>query len=165
MPKRAYIPLLTRVVVTRRQLRELKIEMRRDNYETLTAYLQRLLEELQWRLSITSEPLQLDHDPALGLREKTVHADGHVTYRPRETDHRYLVYRPKGKHLEKTVGRKPGAERTVTTKGSDIWLMQKFRKLGRKPSGRKWPKGAKIPSRPFSKSGTRLGSLITRKPR
>src|SRR5882762_2477026 len=164
MPDRAYIPVLTRCLVARRQLREqFNVETRRANRESLSVYLERLLDELRWRLTINSEPLQLDHDPALGLREKTVHTDGHVTYRPRETDHRYLIYRPKGKHLEKTVGRKPGAERTVTTKGSDIWLMQKFRKLGRKPSGRKWPKGAKIPSRPFPKSGTRLGSLITRK--
>jgi hypothetical protein len=67
-------------------------------------------------------------------------------YRPDANDPRYLVYRLKPEHRKKTTGRKPDAERTVTTKGSDVWLAKKFRKL-EKPQKPK----QKIPSRPFPK--------------
>ena len=46
------------------------------------------------------------------------------------------------------VGRKADAEKTVTTKGSDIWLKSKFNRLEGRTKQR--PK-AKIPSRPFGK--------------
>src|SRR6266481_2892265 len=119
----------------------------RGKRESLSSYFGHLMRRLEMTFG-TNCGLQLDHEPALGLRKLNLETG---EYRPRANDHRYLIYRPKDQHLEKTTGRKPGAERTVTSKGSDIWLMQKFRKLGRKPRGREWPKGprSKIPSRPF----------------
>jgi hypothetical protein len=69
-----------------------------------------------------SEPveLQLDHDPALGLRD--VHP---VTgeHSPHQHDPRYLVWRPKLRHAAKTHGN--GA----TTAGSDVGEMRKTRQL------------------------------------
>ena len=86
---------------------------------------------------------ELDHDPALILR-KINRRTG--KYTPDANDPAYLIYREKDEHLEKTVGRKPGAERTITAKGSDMWLRNKFRKLEGKPKRK-----VKIPSRPFQK--------------
>lgn len=165
MPNRAHIPVLTRVIVARRQLQELGagpvqvmggvrlFPIPRGHKESMTRYLERLLDELRWKLTMGTEELELHHDPALVLRAKTIHTDGSVTYRPKETDHRYLRYMAKSKHLQQTVGRTPGAERTVTTKGSDIWLAKLFRKREKKS---KRPK-QRIPSRPFPKTRRSFG--------
>lgn len=88
--------------------------------------------------------MQLDHDPALVLREFNEETG---KYTPDANDPAYLIYREPRDHLQKTVGRKADAEKTVTTKGSDIWLKTKFARLERKTTKRK----AKIPSRPFPK--------------
>lgn len=97
---------------------------------------------------------QLDHDPALILREFNP-----ITgkYTPDANDPNFLVYREKDDHLHKTTGRKPGAAKTVTTKGSDIWLKTKFDRLeGRTKPRRKvkiparkkpWPKARKFRSK------------------
>ena len=89
------------------------------------------------------DKVELDHDPALSLRRFNKRTG---KYTPDANNPEYLVYRPVAEHLQKTVGRKPGAERTVTTKGSDVWLNKKF-------SRPKRPRVAKmkIPSRPFPK--------------
>ena len=87
--------------------------------------------------------IQLDHDPALVLRlfnEKT------GKYTPDANDPAYLVWREKAEHQQKTTGRRPGASRTITTKGSDIWLKTKFARLEAELK----PK-AKIPSRGFQR--------------
>ena len=142
--KRKHIPILTKCLVARRQLRDFGVETRRRPGQTLTSYHEELLHQLKSLMGMVSlSQFQLDHDPALGLR-KFNEVTGEYT--PRETDHRYLVYRETAAHLEKTVGRKAGAEKTVTTKGSDIWKMKKFRRL-EGPAKRK----ARIPSRPFPK--------------
>lgn len=83
---------------------------------------------------------QLDHDPALILRR---YSERTGKYTPAANNSDFLIYRRKDDHLQKTTGRKPGAERTVTTKGSDMGLKSKFARLDRK--GKK-PK-AKIPAR------------------
>lgn len=69
-----------------------------------------------------SEPveLQLDHDPALGLRDVDQATGEHS---PHQHDPQYLVWRPKPRHAEKTHGR--GA----TTAGSDVGEMRKTRQL------------------------------------
>lgn len=112
---------------------------------------------LRKRLSILLGHLpagaQLDHDPALILRPLNERTG---KYTPDANDPAYLIYRDPANHLQKTTGRKPGAERTVTTKGSDIGLKTKFarleRKSKRKPRTTITPKGyGKIPSRPFQK--------------
>jgi hypothetical protein len=87
--------------------------------------------------------VQLDHDPALILREFNPRTG---KYTPDANDPAYLIYREPDDHQRKTTGRKPGAERTVTTKGSDIGLKTKFARLERKPKRK-----SIIPSRSFSK--------------
>ena len=88
-------------------------------------------------------PAELDHDPALVLRGRNKKTG---KYRPDANNPKFLRYVLKPNHRKKTFGRNPDAERTVTTKGSDIWLAKKFRKL-EKPQRPK----QKIPSRPFPK--------------
>lgn len=95
-----------------------------------------------------AEP-QLDHDPALILRQyNPAIAKVAARYTPHAHDPDALVYREKADHQQKTTGRKPGALKTVTTKGSDVGLKAKFNRLeGRTKPRRK----ATIPSRPFQK--------------
>lgn len=92
---------------------------------------------------------QLDHDPALILRRFSERTG---KYTPAANNPDFLVYRQKDDHLQKTTGRKPGAERAITTKGSDVGLKTKFRKLERKD---KKPK-TRIPSRPFQKGKRKI---------
>lgn len=145
--KRKHIPILVKVMAARHQLKtEFDVEPpRRQRGLALTIYLERdLIPMLEARLG---KPLQLDHDPALGLRQHFKNGRGEVVRMvPAELDWRHMRYSQTLDHLQKTVGRKPGAEKTVTTKGSDIWKMKKFRRL-EGPAKRK----ARIPSRPFPK--------------
>jgi hypothetical protein len=61
--------------------------------------------------------LQFDHRPPLCDRDyDTVDGD----FIPRQNDPRCIVVESIATHLEKTTGRKAGATRTVTTRGSDI---------------------------------------------
>ncbi len=64
--------------------------------------------------------LDLDHDPALGLRDVCPKTGQHI---PHQHDDRYLVFRPVATHAVKTRG--SGA----TTNGSDIGEMRKTRQL------------------------------------
>lgn len=92
---------------------------------------------------------QLDHDPALILRKfrRDQRRPQAAWFTPNANDPNHLVYRLTTDHLQKTTGRKPGAERTVTTKGSDAHMAAKFRKL----EGKNKPKRKSIiPSRQFS---------------
>jgi len=141
---RPYIPLAVRVEVAERdvpkgawwELYSLAVERGRL---TLGKRLMILLGHLP-------KGAQLDHDPALILRP---YVDGF--YSPLANDPAYLVYREKAEHQQKTTGRKPGAERTITTKGSDIGLKAKFAKLEKRTKASRRPKH-KIPSRPFPKN-------------
>ena len=92
---------------------------------------------------------QLDHDPALILRKfrNDARLKPAARYTPNANDPVHLIYRDTADHLQKTTGRKPGAAKTITTKGSDIGIKTKFAKLARR--GKK-PK-SRIPSRPFQK--------------
>ena len=106
---------------------------------------------LKWLLSRIFEdgenvvPYALDHCPALILRAYNPQIrDIASRYDPHAHSVEHLAYMAKPDHQQKTTGRKPGAERTATTKGSDIWIKTKFARLDR-PKKRK----AKIPSRPF----------------
>lgn len=90
----------------------------------------------------------LDHDPALILRPYNPRIkDVASRYTPHAHDPDALVYREKTDHQQKTTGRKPGAERTITTKGSDVGLAAKFRRLENPSPKRK----QKIASRGFQK--------------
>jgi hypothetical protein len=60
---------------------------------------------------------EFDHDPALNARPYDTDAGDFI---PPQHDPDFIVLRRNGEHDEKTFGRKEGAERTVTTRGSDV---------------------------------------------
>lgn len=144
---RPHIPLSIRVAVAERMVSE-----KSDAFWQL--YQSRLLVPLPYPLKDRLDALlshlfkdekgHLDHDPALVLRPFN---ESTGEYDPPANSVAHLVYRTTLEHLEKTVGRKRDSLRTVTTKGSDIWLAKKFRKLKGKPRRKQ-----KIPSRPFPKA-------------
>jgi hypothetical protein len=71
------------------------------------------------------DAIQFDHRPPLESRPYDTEAGDFI---PPQHDSAHIDAQRKGKHLEKTTGRKEGAERTVTTRGSDAGN----RKLDRK---------------------------------
>jgi hypothetical protein len=64
-----------------------------------------------------ADGLQFDHRPPLCERDYDT-KDG--DFIPRQNDPDYIAVESIATHLEKTTGRKAGATRTVTTRGSDI---------------------------------------------
>lgn len=89
------------------------------------------------------ESVEFDHRPALILRD--VNSEG-TDYLPPQLHTDFIEALHATCHLQRTVGRKPGATKTVTTKGSDAWLKKKFARLA-KPKKKKH----KIASRKFPK--------------
>lgn len=121
---------------------------------SLTVKLKRTLDALRASMRLLSDAqFALDHDPALILRPYNPRIkDIAARYAPHAHDPVALVYREKADHQQKTTGRKPGAERTITTKGSDVGLKAKFARLeGRVKPKRKQP----IKSRGFAKGPKR----------
>lgn len=150
---RPYIPMAVRVQVAERQFCAKEAACGRrwspgDRAEERS-------NKLQLALLLTAlgggAKMELDHDPALILREFKADRRRPMAawYTPNANDPNFLLYRPEGAHQQKTTGRKPGAERTVTTKGSDIGLKAKFARLEKRTAKSRRPK-AKIASRPFS---------------
>ena len=101
------------------------------------------------------DKIEYDHRPALVLRSINVEK---TDYHPPQNDPLFIEALHKLCHLKRTVGRIPGAEKTITVKGSDAWLAAKFRKLeGKNKPKRKrhitapkgFPKGRKMQSRGF----------------
>jgi hypothetical protein len=140
-------PLAVRVAVAERQFCK---EWPNNSfaYEDYIRIYSSLGERLKWLLSRIFEdgenvvPHALDHDPALVLRSYNPRIkDVAARYTPHAHDPAHLVYLSKPDHQQKTTGRKPGAERTITTKGSDVGIAAKFRRLERgKPKRKtKWP--------------------------
>ena len=138
-------PLSVRIDVVHRQLQKMGKATVVFDSETKKDQLKGLLRFVAYSLGCEAPDLRLDHDPALILREydATV-SDVAARYTPHAHDPNHLVYREKADHDRKTFGRTPGAERTVTTKGSDIWLKSKFDRLEGRTKQR--PK-QKIPQR------------------
>lgn len=134
-------PLSVRVQVARRQ--HIAADLG-DGREVQLLSLTRQLAFFLTRLFGVSR-YALDHDPALILRDydPTI-SDVAARYTPHANDPNHLLYREEADHNRKTFGRTPGAERTVTTKGSDIWLKSKFNRLEGRTKQR--PK-QKIPQR------------------
>lgn len=64
-----------------------------------------------------ADDIQFDHAPALTNRPYDTYARDFI---PPQNDPKYIIPLLKANHLYKTVGRKPGAEKTVTTRGSDV---------------------------------------------
>lgn len=127
---RPYIPIPVRLQVAQRQYRE-----RFGSSDSFLSFVRRRRsrgEKLAWLVGrlFPGVRAQLDHDPALVLRKKILNDAGEIIrYVPDANNPAFLIWREKSDHLQKTMGRKPGASRTVTTKGSDSWLARKFRKL------------------------------------
>lgn len=153
---RPYIPLSVRVAVAERQFpkhRELWALYLSIAWNCDADRLGFLLDHLS---QMFGDVLQLDHDPALILRKYKVdqRKPEAAWFTPNANDPDHLIYRPLREHLQKTVGRKADAEKTVTTKGSDSWLKTKFRRLEQPTKKRpsKIPARAKPwPKRPFPK--------------
>ena len=159
---RPYIPLSVRVAVAERQLMALRgtqvthgwwdyylYRCRSGGHWSAAQRLKHLLPKLS---EILGDVLQLDHDPALILRK--FHVDRRkpeaAWFTPNANDPDHLVYRVIGDHGHKTTGRRPGALKTVSIKGSDLGLRVKFDRLEGRT--KKKPK-RKIPQRknPWSK--------------
>lgn len=88
----------------------------------LRAQLHAALRQLGWE----PHEAELDHDPALALRDWDAEANDTV---PPANDPRYLVWRPVEDHRAKTFG--PGGEKRVTTAGGDIHAIAKAKRLAR----------------------------------
>lgn len=73
------------------------------------------------QLQLDPDTAELDHDPALVLRQRT--EDGR--YIPDANDPAHLKWRSPDAHSRKTFG--PGGEKRITTAGSDIGLAKKIR--------------------------------------
>lgn len=113
------------------------------------------------QLGFVPHEVELDHDPALGLRE--INADG-TDWIPSQHDARYLVWRPKAEHRTKTSGTK------ATSAGSDIHAIAKGKRLTREQQEHRRrmlakagqaeatePKRSRWASRPFPKQTRGLG--------
>ena len=157
--KRQYIPLTTKLAVLERQAfhdREFPNQDERDlavEWYELRCHRKSVKYKISWLLELLfrGQPVELDHDPALVLRRRNKRTGG---YLPAADDPKFLIYRSRADHLHKTTGRAPGAERTVTSKGSDTWLAKKFRKL-ESPS---FAPKSRICSRPFRSAKRRTRS-------
>jgi hypothetical protein len=151
MPRllRPRIPFETRCRVLLRQLGELWpdaviLAMK----GRLEVFCRLKMEELAAVLDCEAKDLHLDHDPALGARQKVFDADGeHIGYIPDANDKDFLIYREKTAHRVKTNhagehGQFP-----------DRVLIKRNRKLEGKVRAkvkRKWP------SRPFPPNQKKL---------
>ncbi len=95
--------------------------------------------------------VEFDHRPAIIMR--SVNVDG-TDYHPPQNDPEFIQALHAACHLKRTTGRLPGASRTITTKGSDVGLATKFRKLEGKLKPRK---RQTIQSRGFPKTQRKFG--------
>lgn len=139
-------PLAVRVQVAERQFAAKPTNAGMEVYNLLKRDWS-LARRLRWLLFqlFGDSPCALDHDPALILRPYNLRIkDVAARYTPHAHDPDALFYREKADHQQKTTGRRPGTERTVSTRGSDIWLKSKFNRLEGRTKKR--PK-AKIPQR------------------
>jgi len=128
-----------------------------------------LFDRVYWS-NVDARDIQFDHDPSLVSRPYDTEIEDFV---PAQNDPNFIIPMLKADHLHKTTGRNPGAERTITVRGSDIGEavhVKKVRstqqlhelKIATKNGDpealakllnvekKKRPKG-KIPSRPFPK--------------
>ena len=152
---RPYIPLSVRVRVAERQF--IEAEPRMVGYaggRTLKSRLAFLLSWLATRIGCKVTDLRLDHDPALGAREKVFKRGVHVDYIPAANDPDSLRYRPhdpefEGSHLIKTNHAGDHGQHP------DRVLIKKQRRIERGPKPKRGPKmqsrGFDRVSRPFPK--------------
>lgn len=155
-------PLAVRVQVAERQFRETHMEWEWHLYDA-TIENCNLTQRLKWLLSRIFEDgenvvaHELHHDPALILRTYNARIkDVAARYLPNANDPAALIYLAKDAHQQRTTGRKPGATRTATVKGSDVGLAAKFRRLEREKPKRK----TKIANRGFPKQKRSFGKRL-----
>lgn len=115
MPRllRPAIDLKTKLRVLCRQLGEMFVDdvvaMAEEN-RCLGTIVNEKLATLAQLLRCDPLDMHLDHDPALGAREKVFRGGVHVGYRPDANDPEYLVYRTEADHKRKTNLRGDGAQ-------------------------------------------------------
>lgn len=166
MPRllRPHIPLDVRCRVVLRQLGEMWPEVVLAHWRKepggLSAFLKHELRELAEALHCEVDALHLDHDPALGAREKVFSRGEHIGYKPDANDPEHLYYREAVAHRLKTNvrgehGQHPDRvlikkQRRLEKKAQPVKRHVAFRgknKASRPKPKRKWPKGRKIQSR------------------
>lgn len=136
--------------------------------------------ERTFQPALDARSIQYDHRPPLNARPFDTEAGDFI---PPQNDPLFIDAILTDEHLYRTTGRKPGAERTVTTRGSDVGEAARIRDIqetearhqaimaakaglatndmgavidGLAPVGRSIPKPTrKIPSRPFNSKGKR----------
>jgi hypothetical protein len=69
------------------------------------------------KLEVIAREFDFDHDPALVNRDYDTEAGDFI---PPQNDPKKITARRKAEHAKKNYGREPGAEKTVTTRGSDV---------------------------------------------
>lgn len=111
-----------------------------------------------YQLGFEPHEVDLDHDPALGLR---VYDEATGDTIPPANDPRYLIWRPKAEHKLKTTGRKGESKLSIDGNG-DVSRIAKVERLLKKkeesPSPYQWPK-RKLESRGFDKQPRPLRSV------
>lgn len=152
MPRllRPAIPLEVRCRVAMRQLGEMWPD---DVIAANKRGVGKLLRVLLGKLAETlgAEALHLDHDPALGAREKVFKNGEHVGYRPAANDPEHLIYRDAAAHRVKTnvrgehgqhpdrvlIKKQRRRERPTSPKRKTAWKSRPLRSASRWPKGRK----------------------------
>lgn len=166
MPRllRPHIPLDVRCRVVLRQLGEMWPEVVLAHWRKepggLGAFLKHELRELAEVLHCEVGALHLDHDPALGAREKVFSRGEHIGYKPDANDPEHLYYREAVAHRLKTNvrgehGQHPDRvlikkQRRLEKKAQPVKRHVAFRgknKASRQKPKRQWPKGRKIQNR------------------
>jgi hypothetical protein len=164
MPRllRPHIPLMVRCQVALKQSGEMWIEdyirewkEKRIVLGGLGELLELKLEYIALMLRCERKDLRLDHNPALGAREKVFRKGVHVGYRPDANDPDHLIYREKHAHHIKTNVRGDGAQHPdrvlikrerkrlnkTKKKKRHKWGSRGFRSAADKSKPkRKWPK-------------------------
>lgn len=183
---RPYVPLPVQLSVAARQFLAMKPKMDEkeflraaDTYLGLGRSTQRRLKWLLAFMFPDAPKVDLDHRPPLSHRHYNPRIkDVAARFTPNANDPDYMEWIPRDAHQERTTGRKVGAARTVTTRGSDVGELARARKIAkrhaefverravgkrkiepkqttakRKIAARKnpWPQGRKIKSKGFRK--------------
>lgn len=153
MPRlfRPSIPLRVKYIVAMRQLGEMfPYDVLAANRRGLSGLLADRLGELASLLGCEVGDLRLDHDPALGLRDRA--GDGRATvYRPDANDPEFLAYRPHGAQF---AGSHDVKTRIRGDRGqfSDVTLIKRERRRQKKADAAKnlkknpskWRSGSKF---------------------
>jgi hypothetical protein len=143
---RPYIPLTKRIKVARRQLwaqcksNSTDAEIERAIDIALADRKVRRTQSAELRATLdvlSSDPMHLDHDPALAVRKKIHNSRGQIVgYEPPANSVDHLIYRKATDHQIKTYTRGEGAQYP------DRVLIKKIRRIEHPKPKRKynWPK-------------------------